>query len=436
MAGFGIHGARDDTTGSSYNGPMFHPYQLFVGLRYMRAKRRNQFVSFISVISMAGIAVGVMALVTVLSVMNGFEMELRDRVLGMTAHATIADFDERLDDWQGVRAAALAHPEVTGAAPYVQGEGMITFRSDMSGTLIRGVDPLLESEVAEIADNMVAGELSDLVGGEWRIVLGSSLARALAVGTGDRVVLMVPQATVTPAGIWPRHRAFTVSGLFEVGMHEYDRSLAIIHLDDASTLYGLRGGVSGVRLRMVDMMRAPWVAREVAATLPGSQFVNDWTRQHVNLFRAIRTEKTVMFVILALIVGVAAFNIVSTLVMVVTDKQADIAILRTLGATPRAIMAVFMVQGSVIGVVGTFVGIVAGVALAANVETVVPLIERLLGFQVLPADIYYISTLPSDLRVADVVRIGFVSLTLSLISTIYPAWRASRTLPAEALRYE
>lgn len=436
MAVFDVHGARDDTTGSSYNGPMFHPYQLFVGLRYMRAKRRNHFISFISAISMAGIAVGVMALITVLSVMNGFEMELRDRVLAMTAHATIADFDERLDDWPAVRTAALTHPEVTGAAPYVQGEGMITFGSDMSGTLIRGVDPVLEREVSEIADKMVSGRLDDLEAGAWRIVLGSSLARALGVGPGDRVVLMVPQATVTPAGIWPRHRAFTVAGLFEVGMHEYDRSLAIIHVGDASALYGLRGGVSGVRLRMVDMMRAPWVAREVASTLPGSQYVNDWTRQHVNLFRAIRTEKTVMFVILALIVGVAAFNIVSTLVMVVTDKQADIAILRTLGATPRSVMAVFMVQGSVIGVVGTVVGMFAGIALAANVDTVVPLIERVLGFQVLPADIYYISSLPSDLRAADVVRIGLVALSLSLLSTIYPAWRASRTLPAEALRYE
>jgi lipoprotein-releasing system permease protein len=283
---------------------------------------------------------------------------------------------------------------------------------------------------------MVVGRLDDLEAGAWRIVLGSSLARALGVGLGDRVVLMVPQATVTPAGIWPRHRAFTVSGLFEVGMHEYDRNLAIIHVEDGSALYGMRGGVSGVRLRMVDMMRAPWVAREVAATLPGSQFVNDWTRQHVNLFRAIRTEKTVMFVILTLIVLVAAVNIVSTLVMTVADKQADIAILRTLGATPRAIMAVFVVQGSVIGLVGTAAGMAVGVALAVNVENIVPLIEQLLGFQVLPADIYYISTLPSDLRMGDVARIGFVAVALSLIFTIYPAWRASRTLPAEALRYE
>lgn len=415
---------------------MFHPYELFVGLRYLKARRRNNFISFISLISIAGITLGVMALITVLSVMNGFEKELRERVLGMTSHATVSGFDGPLDDWQAVRTAALSHPRVTGAAPYVQGEGMLAFGGELSGTLLRGVLPEEEMQVSEVGASMLQGDLGDLEAGAWRIVLGSALANALGVRPGERVVLMVPQATMTPAGVWPRYRAFTVSGIFEVGMHEYDRGLVFLHIDDAAMLLRMQGGYSGVRLKMDDMMRAPWVARELVSEMPGSYYVSDWTRQHANLFRAIQTEKTVMFVILLVIVLVAAFNIVSTLVMVVTDKEADIAILRTIGATPRSIMAVFMVQGTVIGVFGTVLGVVLGVLLAQNVDVVVPVLERALGFQVLPPDIYYISELPSDLRWLDVARIGGVAFVLSLLSTIYPALRASRTQPAEALRYE
>jgi lipoprotein-releasing system permease protein len=415
---------------------MYRPLQLFVGLRYTRAKRRNHFISFISLTSMLGIALGVTALITVLSVMNGFETELRQRILGMTSHATISAYSGTLDNWQDLAETANRHPRVTGSAPYIQKEGMLIAGQQVNGSLIRGVLPEEEPKVSEVANKITVGRLDELAAGEYNIILGADLARLLGVLVGDKVTLVTPTANVTPAGVMPRLKRFTVSGIFEVGMYEYDSALALIHLDDARKLFRMEEGVTGVRLKLDDLFKAPAVSRELAESIPGMFLVRDWTKSHANFFRAIKTEKTVMFIILLLIVAVAAFNIVSTLVMVVTDKTTDIAILRTLGATPRSIMGIFMVQGTVIGFVGTAMGLVGGIALALNVETIVPAIESLLGAKFMPADVYYISDLPSELHWDDVVKITLVSFGISILATLYPAWRASRMQPAESLRYE
>lgn len=415
---------------------MYRPLQLFVGLRYTRAKRRNHFISFISLTSMLGIALGVTALITVLSVMNGFETELRQRILGMTAHATISGYAGPLDNWQELSEISDRHPRVTGTAPYIQKEGMLIAGQQVNGSLIRGVLPAEEPKVSEVTQKIISGRLDDLVAGEYKIILGIDLARILGVMVGDKVTLVTPTANVTPAGVMPRLKRFTVSGLFEVGMYEYDSALALIHLDDARKLFRMGEGVTGVRLKLDDLFQAPTVSRELAESIPGIYLIRDWTKHHANFFRAIKTEKTVMFVILLLIVAVAAFNIVSTLVMVVTDKTTDIAILRTLGATPRMVMGIFMVQGTVIGFIGTALGLLGGISLALNVETIVPAIENLLGAKFMPADVYYISDLPSELHWDDVVKITAVSFGISILATLYPAWRASRTQPAESLRYE
>ncbi len=415
---------------------MIRPLPLFIGLRYTRAKRRNHFISFITLISMLGIAVGVTALITVLSVMNGFETELRERILSMTAHATIRSESGRLESWTEVAELARRHPQVVATAPFVQGEGMLNAASRVSATLVRGIDPEQESRVDEIEDKMIMGRLADLRPGGFGIVLGVDLARSLGVVPGDRVVLITPQASLTPAGVLPRLRRFTVVGVFSAGMYEYDSALALIHLQDAQRLYQLGEAVSGIRLRLRDLFQVRPVVSELNRDLPPGLWVSDWTRQHANFFRAIQIEKTAMFVILTLIVGVAAFNLVSTLVMAVVDKEADIAILRTLGLTPLGVMAVFTVQGTVIGVVGTLLGVGGGVALAANVENIVPAIERLFGVQFLSAEVYYISDLPSELHWDDVGLIASVALGLTLLASLYPAWRASRVQPAEALRYE
>jgi lipoprotein-releasing system permease protein len=412
------------------------PYELFVGLRYTRAKRRNRFISVISLISVIGITIGVAALIVVLSVMNGFQKELRTRILGVASHVQIAAFDGGLSDWRGVAQQASRVPDVIAAAPYINQQGLLGNQQNVQGALIRGILPQEEDKVADIGRHMKVGALGDLRPGEFGIVLGSELAHAVGASVGEKVVLIAPQGQVTPAGILPRIKQFTLVGVFEVGMYEYDAGLALIHLEDAQRLYRMQDKVSGVRLKLTDLFLAPQVARQLMRTLRADVMVSDWTRSHANFFRAVQIEKRVMFIILTLIVAVAAFNLVSTLVMAVTEKQADIAILRTLGATPGSIMKIFVIQGLIIGVVGTLAGVSLGVLTALNVETVVPAIERVFGVQFLAKDVYYISDLPSDLHWDDVITVGSVSLVLSWLATLYPSFRASRTNPAEALRYE
>jgi lipoprotein-releasing system permease protein len=412
------------------------PYELLIGLRYTRAKRRNHFISFISMTSMAGIALGVMALIVVLSVMNGFQDELRSRILGVAAHMEISGSGGQLHDWPGLSQQVAKHPEVRGMAPFVMGQALLVQGGETKGAMIRGLLPAEESKVAEFASHMKSGSLESLKPGEFNILLGGDLARSLGVFPGDKVAVIAPQGVVTPAGMMPRIKQFNVVGIFQMGMFEYDAGLALINLQDAQKLYRMGDAVSGLRVKLADMERAPWVLRELAKTLQGDYYLSDWTMSHTSFFQAVQIEKRMMFIILTLIVAVAAFNIVSTLVMAVTDKQADIAILRTLGASPRSIMAIFMVQGSLIGVIGTLLGLVFGVLLALNVETVVPLIERAVGMNLFPADVYYISKLPSKLNWPDVFTIGGVALVLSFLATLYPSWRAARIQPAEALRYE
>ena len=412
------------------------PYELLVGLRYTRAKRRNHFISFISMASMLGIAIGVMALIVVLSVMNGFQKELRARILGVASHVQISGADGRLANWREVARAASADPDVLAAAPYVSAQGLLANQQNVQGALVRGVVPELEDRVADIGSHMKRGSLANLKPGQFGMVLGVELAHSVGARLGEKVVLIAPQGQVTPAGILPRIKQFTVVGIFEVGMYEYDAGLALVSLEDAQKLYRLGDEVSGVRLKLKDLFRAPEVARDLTRTLPGDLYISDWTRSHANFFRAVQIEKNVMFIILTLIVAVAAFNLVSTLVMAVTDKQPDIAILRTLGATPTSIMKIFVVQGSLIGVIGTAIGVIGGILIALNVDVVVPAIETLFRVQFLAKDVYYISELPSDLQSRDVVTVGVMSLLLSLFATLYPSWRASRVNPAEALRYE
>ena len=416
---------------------MFRPLEIFIGLRYTRAKRRNHFISVISMISMLGMALGITALITVLSVMNGFQKELRERILGMTAHATVTEWDGLLTDWRAVRGMTERNPEVLGGAPFIRAEAMLTHGALVSGAILQGIEPREERDVSKVAEQTIHGDLEDLQPGRFGIVLGKALADALSVWVGDKITVITPQANVTPAGIMPRLKRFDVVGIFEAGMYEYDRGLALIHVDDAALLFHLGDRVSGLRLRLRDMLQAPRISQEIARGLPGGLYrVVNWTQEHANFFRAVQIEKTTMFVILTLIVAVAAFNIVSTLVMVVTDKQADIAILRTLGTTPGGIMGVFMVQGVTIGLIGTLLGLIGGVSLAMNVASAVSFIEKIFGIKFLAPDVYLISDLPSEVLWTDVTLIAMVSFGLASLATLYPAWRASRTQPAEALRYE
>lgn len=414
------------------------PFEWLVGIRYTRAGKRsgrNRFISFISLISMAGIALGVAALIVVLSVMNGFQKEVRDRMLSVLAHIEIFDASGAMQDWQAVARQALQNREVIGAAPYVTAQAMMTRDDNVRGVVIRGVLPQEEPKVSDVAGRITQGRFSDLRPGEFNIVLGVELARSLRVGLGDKVTLIAPQGQVTPAGVLPRLKQFTVVGIFEAGHYEFDASLAFIQIEDAKRLFRLVAP-SGVRLRIQDMLQAPQVAHALAQTLSGHFYLRDWSQQNSNWFAAVKTEKRMMFIILTLIVAVAAFNLVSTLVMTVTDKQADIAILRTLGAAPGAIMKIFVIQGALIGLIGTALGVGFGVLVALNIDVIVPAIERLFHVQFLPRSIYVISELPSDLIWSDVWTIGGVAVVLAFLATLYPSWAAARVKPAEALRYE
>ncbi len=416
---------------------MFQPYELFVGLRYTRAKRRNHFISFISLVSILGIMLGVTALITVTSVMNGFEKEMRERIVGASSHATVTGLGEPLENWQQVADIAMAHPEVTGAAPYVEGQVMLVHAGRSTGALVRGVLPEEEGKVSELGDTLEQVESLDvaLQPGEYGLLLGSDLAAYLGAIVGDRIMVITPEASVTPMGFVPRVKRFTVTGIFRFGMFQFDRNLAVMHAADSARLLKLGEGYSGVRLKLDDTGRAPLVARDLRAELGYDYYISDWTQQNANYFMAVKMEKTMMFIILSMIVAVAAFNIISTLVMLVQDKQADIAILRTQGASPSSILSIFVVQGTLIGVLGTVFGLIGGILLASNIDVVVPFIEQFTG-PVLNPEVYYIDKMPSDLRSSDVIKVGLMSFGLSLLATIYPAWRASRIDPARALAYE
>ena len=411
-------------------------FEPWIGSRYVRARSGNSFVSLISAISMLGIAIAVTVLIVVLSVVNGFERELQERLLAMTAHANIEGLEGEIADWQVIGDAAMDNQRVRAAAPYINGQALLVFDRQLSGAELRGIDPVAEDRVSGIGSTMQAGSLDSLAAGGFQIVIGAELASALQVGVGDKVTVTLAQGIVTPAGVVPRTKRFTVSGIYRVGMYEYDRRLAFINISDAQKLYRMRDAVTGVRLAVTDIFAAPEIVREVARSTGQVLLVGDWTRRHVNFFRSIQITKSILFVILLLVVAVAAFNIVSTLVMVVRDKQADIAILRTIGARPGSILKIFITQGSVIGIIGTAAGVLSGILLALNLETLVASLESLFGIKFLAADVYFISDLPSELRFGDVAVIGSIALILSLASTVYPSWLGSRTAPAEALRYD
>jgi lipoprotein-releasing system permease protein len=415
---------------------MLRPYELAIALRYVRSRNKNRFISFISVISMAGIALAVAVLIMVLSVMNGFESEVRNRILQIVAHASITGLDGRISDWRSLANLAGKDSQVNAVARFVDGQAMLLGPAEIRGVQLRGVDPATELKTSALGSLMVAGTLEALKPGAFGIVIGRTLAEQLGVKVGDNLIMLVSQGITTPAGVVPRMRRFRVTGVFYAGMYEFDRGLVFINISDAQRLLRFGEDVSGVRLAIRDPLRATTVVRAVANAWGGGVYVTDWTREHGNFFRSIQLTRSIVFVILLLVVGVAAFNIVSTLVMVVRDKRREIAILRTLGATPAAILTVFVLQGAVVGVVGTVVGVVAGVAGAWNVSAIAAFIERVTGFQFLAPDVYFISELPSLLLWTDVWQVAGIALVLGLVSTIYPAWRGAVTAPAEVLRYE
>jgi len=412
------------------------PYEWLIGTRYLRATQGRGFVSFISMICIAGLMLGVAVLIVVLSVMNGFEQELRSRILTVTSHATLMGLDGPLPDWRGAREAALKQPGVQAATPYIEAQAMFASGPRLTGAQLRGVDPAEEARTVGLGRQLLQGRLDSLQPGRYRVILGEALAQELGVQVGGSVVLIAPQGTATPTGIVPRMRRFEVSGIFRSGMYEFDRGLALVNLADAARLYRLGDEVTGIRLALADPLAAPSTVRQLALALGGGFYVSDWTRNHANFFRSIQMTKSMMFVILLMVVGVAAFNIVATLVMIVKEKQTDIAILRTLGAGPANVLAAFAVQGVLIGVTGIVLGVGLGALVATNLESLVHGLERLTGNKFLDAKVYFMSDLPAQVQLADVLQIGGVAFVLCALATVYPAWRAARTAPARALRHE
>jgi len=412
------------------------PFELLLGYRYTRAKRRNGFISFISLSSIIGIALGVFALITVLSVMNGFQQELRDRILGMTSHMTLSEQMETLEDWQPLYQQVKTIKHVTGAAPNVMGQGMLSYGEKVKGVAIRGVLPEYEPEVADIGSKMVAGSLDDLKKKEYNVIIGVELANALGVSIGDKIMMISPQVSTSIIGVMPRTKRFTLVGLFEAGMFEYDSGLAIVHMDDAQKLFKMKKNITSLQLKLDDMFETNAVRLSIGEEVEKVLYTRDWTQQHANFFKAIQMEKRMVFIFLTLIIMVAAFNIVSTMVMVVTDKQKDIAVLRTIGATPLSIQIIFIIQGLIIGIIGSVAGGILGVIASLNIDVIVPFFESLFGFKFFPADIYYISNIPSDLHWGDVWLVSGIAFIMTLVATLYPAKKASQIEPAEALRYD
>ncbi|KMM77369.1 lipoprotein-releasing ABC transporter permease subunit [Xanthomonas sp. LMG 8992] len=414
---------------------MFKPLPVAIGLRYLRAKRRNNFISFISMASILGIALGVTVLITTLAVMSGFQKEIRDRLLQMAAHATVSAQGAPMEDWQHAVDVAMRDKRVAGAAPYVEEEALLTGQRNQPA-IVRGILPKEEAKVSVLAQKMKQGSVDSLTPGSYNILLGQELALWLGVGVGDKVVVMLGEPQASPMGMVPRYKRFTVSGIFEAGYNEIDRGLAVTSMPDLQRVLRMGDGVTGVRLRLHDMDQAWNVARDLALNLHGPYMVSDWTRENANLYQSLKMEKTVMGILLSLIIAMGAFNLVSSQVMLVTDKQADIAILRTLGLSPGGVMQVFMVQGTLIGVIGTVAGVIGGIVLTLNLERILAGIEAVFNIKLLPEDVYYITGLPTDMQPHDVMVITIVALLMSFLATLYPAWRAARTQPAEALRYE